>query len=127
VNRASRFFVIKSFNFDNVYKSIKHGVWASTGSGNAALSKAFRKQRTTKTGNAAAPVLLFFNVNGSGNFQGMAEMTGDVDNTLTFDGYGEAAAMAAKGKFKGVFKIKWHFIKNVVRSATSCDAILRCV
>jgi len=39
----ARFFVIKSYSEDDVHKSIKYGVWASTKSGNEKIDAAFRE------------------------------------------------------------------------------------
>lgn len=36
-NKKSRFFVIKSYEEDDVHKSLKYGVWASTNNGNRKL------------------------------------------------------------------------------------------
>jgi len=69
----SRMFVIKSFSEDDVHKSVKYGIWASTDQGNRRLDKAYRET------NGAAPVYLFFSVNGSGYFVGMAQMVSPVD------------------------------------------------
>jgi len=57
--KDAKFFVIKSYSEDNVHKSIKYGVWASTPNGNrkldAAYSQAMEKQE-------ACPLFLFFSV-----------------------------------------------------------------
>lgn len=39
----ARFFVIKSYSEDDVHKSIKYGVWASTDTGNKRLDQAYRE------------------------------------------------------------------------------------
>ena len=40
---AARFYVIKSYSEDDVHKSIKYGVWASTDTGNRRLDAAYRE------------------------------------------------------------------------------------
>lgn len=55
----AKFFVIKSFSEDNVHKSIKYSVWASTPLGNGKLDAAYRE---AKERNADCPVFLFFSV-----------------------------------------------------------------
>lgn len=55
----AKFFVIKSFSEDNVHKSIKYGIWASTPLGNRKLDAAYREAKDL-TGNC--PVFLFFSV-----------------------------------------------------------------
>lgn len=55
----AKFFVIKSFSEDNIHKSIKYGIWASTPLGNRKLDAAFQEAKGI-TGNC--PVFLFFSV-----------------------------------------------------------------
>ncbi len=54
----ARFFVIKSFTEDDVHKSLKHDIWASTTFGNQRLDRAFQESQ------GRGPVYLFFSVNG---------------------------------------------------------------
>ena len=65
---SARFFVIKSFTEDDVFKSIKFEIWSSTPLGNNRLDKAHKES------NAQGPIYLFFSVNASGHFCGVAEM-----------------------------------------------------
>lgn len=55
----AKFFVIKSFSEDNVHKSIKYSVWASTPLGNRKLDAAYQE---AKEAAATCPVFLFFSV-----------------------------------------------------------------
>lgn len=55
----AKFFVIKSFSEDNVHKSIKYGIWASTPLGNRKLDAAYHEAKDM-IGNC--PVFLFFSV-----------------------------------------------------------------
>lgn len=55
----AKFFVIKSFSEDNVHRSIKYGVWASTALGNRKLDAAY--QEAKKDGDTC-PVFLLFSV-----------------------------------------------------------------
>lgn len=64
----ARFFVIKSFTEDDVFKSIKFEIWSSTQLGNNRLDKA-HKESADK-----GPIYLFFSVNASGHFCGVAQM-----------------------------------------------------
>ncbi|KAJ6393154.1 hypothetical protein OIU77_022604 [Salix suchowensis] len=43
--KDAKFFVIKSYSEDNVHKSIKYGVWASTPNGNKKLDAAYREAK----------------------------------------------------------------------------------
>ena len=64
----ARFFVIKSYTEDDVHKSLKYEIWSSTDPGNKRLDKAFKETA------GRGPIYLFFSVNASGHFCGMAEM-----------------------------------------------------
>ena len=57
------FFVIKSYSEDDVHKSIKYNVWASTPNGNKRLDGAYQeaKERMADRG-SKCPVFLFFSV-----------------------------------------------------------------
>lgn len=95
---GARFFVIKSFTEDDVQKSLKHEIWASTTYGNQRLDKAFEE--------ANGPVYLFFSVNGSGHFCGVAQMTSRVDYNTTSDVW-------AQDKWKGIFHVRWIYVKDI--------------
>lgn len=99
----AKFFVIKSYSEDDVHKSIKYGVWSSTTNGNKKLDDAY-KEAQQKPG--ACPVFLLFSVNASGQFVGLAEMTGRVDFDRTVEYW-------QQDKWTGCFPLKWHIIKDV--------------
>ncbi|CAG8576851.1 24797_t:CDS:2 [Cetraspora pellucida] len=96
----ARFFVIKSYTEDDVHKSLKYDIWASTEIGNRRLDKAFRDNADK------GPIYLFFSVNASGHFCGMAEMLTPVDYTTSSNVW-------QQDKWKGVFKVKWIFVKDI--------------
>uniref|UniRef100_A0A7N0UJ65 YTH domain-containing family protein n=1 Tax=Kalanchoe fedtschenkoi TaxID=63787 RepID=A0A7N0UJ65_KALFE len=103
----ARFFVIKSYSEDDVHKSIKYNVWSSTPNGNKKLDKAYEDaQRVAEKDSQGCPVFLFFSVNASGNFCGVAEMMGRVDFHKDMDFW-------QQDKWSGSFPVKWHFIKDV--------------
>ncbi|KAL0422235.1 UNVERIFIED_CONTAM: YTH domain-containing protein ECT4 [Sesamum latifolium] len=103
----AKFYVIKSYSEDDVHKCIKYDVWSSTPNGNRKLDAAFREAdaKTSETG-TRCPVFLFFSVNGSGQFVGVAEMLGQVDFSKNMDFW-------QLDKWNGFFPIKWHIIKDV--------------
>ncbi|KAK9162082.1 hypothetical protein Syun_002984 [Stephania yunnanensis] len=108
----AKFFVIKSYSEDDVQKSIKYNVWSSTPNGNKKLDAAFHDARTISNGVAAAcPLFLFFSVNGSGQFLGVAEMIGRVDFKKDMDFW-----RGNSNKWNGFFPVKWHIIKDVSNS-----------
>lgn len=57
------FFVIKSYSEDDIHKSIKYNVWASTPNGNKKLDSAFQDaQKPKEEKGSKCPVFLFFSV-----------------------------------------------------------------
>ncbi|KAG8972943.1 hypothetical protein FRB90_010073 [Tulasnella sp. 427] len=99
----ARFFVIKSYTEDDVHKSLKYEIWSSTEPGNKRLDKAFKEN------NGRGPIYLFFSVNASGHFCGVAEMLTPVD-------YTRSSTVWAQDKWKGVIKVKWIFVRDVPNS-----------
>lgn len=99
----AKFFVIKSFSEDNVHKSIKYNVWASTPLGNRKLEAAYSEAKEMK---GQCPIFLLFSVNASGQFCGVAEMVGPVD----FD---KDADYWQQDRWSGQFPVRWHIIKDV--------------
>lgn len=98
---AARFFVIKSYSEDDIHRSIKYEIWCSTDHGNKRLDDAF-KERHKEGGN----IMLFFSVNGSGHFCGMAQMMTAVD-------YNSTSSVWSQDKWRGKFKVKWIYVKDV--------------
>lgn len=106
----ARFFVIKSYSEDDVHKSIKYRVWSSTPNGNKRLDGAYHDAQHRAVGSpGSCPVFLFFSVNASGQFCGVAEMIGPVDFKSTVDFW-------QLDKWSGCFPVKWHIIKDVSNS-----------
>lgn len=96
----ARFFVIKSYSEDDIHRSIKYSIWCSTEHGNKRLDTAFKNQE------GKGPVYLFYSVNGSGHFCGIAQMMSPLD-------YHSSANVWAQDKWKGQFKVKWIYVKDV--------------
>lgn len=96
----ARYFVIKSYTEDDVQKSLKYEIWSSTDPGNKRLDKAFKETA------GRGPLYLFFSVNASGHFCGMAEMLTPVD-------YTRSSTVWASDKWKGVFKVRWIFVRDI--------------
>lgn len=84
-------------------KSLKYEIWSSTEPGNKRLDKAFKD-----TG-GRGPIYLFFSVNASGHFCGMAEMLTPVD-------YTRSSTVWASDKWKGVFKVRWIYVRDIPNS-----------
>ncbi|OMO57827.1 hypothetical protein COLO4_35080 [Corchorus olitorius] len=99
----AKFFVIKSYSEDDVHKSIKYNVWASTPNGNKKLDAAYQEAQQKSGG---CPVYLFFSVNTSGQFVGVAEMVGPVDFQKNVEYW-------QQDKWTGCFPVKWHIVKDV--------------
>ncbi len=102
INNA-RFFVIKSYAEDDIHRSIKYSIWTSTEHGNRRLDQAYRELK------GKGGIYLFYSVNGSGHFCGVAQMMSEVDfNTIT--------GVWAQDKWKGRFQVKWIYVKDVPNS-----------
>jgi hypothetical protein len=99
----AKFFVIKSYSEDDIHKSIKYNVWASTTNGNKRLDAAYQEAQAK---GSSCPIFLFFSVNTSGQFVGVAEMTGPVDFEKTLEYW-------QQDKWNGSFSVKWHIVKDV--------------
>lgn len=106
----AKFFIIKSYNEDDIHKCIKFDVWSSTPNGNKKLDSAFHDAdaRASETG-TKCPIFLFFSVNGSGQFVGLAEMIGQVDFNKDMDFW-------QIDKWNGFFPVNWHIIKDIPNS-----------
>lgn len=101
--KGARYFIIKSYSEDDIHRSIKYSIWCSTEHGNKRLDGAF-KEREGK-----GPVYLFYSVNGSGHFCGIAQMMSMVD-------YSQSAGVWAQDKWKGKIEVKWIYVKDVPNS-----------
>jgi len=55
----AKFFIIKSYSEDDIHKSVKYNVWASTPNGNKKLDAAYQEAQEKAGG---CPVFLFFSV-----------------------------------------------------------------
>ncbi|KAI9120674.1 hypothetical protein K1719_007707 [Acacia pycnantha] len=100
---GAKIFVIKSYSEDDIHKSIKYSVWASTSSGNRKLNAAYEEAKEKLGG---CPVFLLFSVNSSGQFVGLAEMVGPVDFESNVEYW-------QQDRWTGCFPVKWHIIKDV--------------
>ncbi|KAI3701978.1 hypothetical protein L6452_27517 [Arctium lappa] len=103
----AKFYIIKSYSEDDVHKCVKYDVWSSTPNGNKKLDAAFgeAEEKTRETG-CRCPVFLFYSVNGSGQFVGVAEMIGPVVFEKKMDFW-------QLDKWSGFFPVKWHIIKDI--------------
>ncbi|KAF9663032.1 hypothetical protein SADUNF_Sadunf18G0116000 [Salix dunnii] len=131
----AKFFIVKSFSEDNVHKSIKYSIWASTPHGNKKIDAAYHEAKE-KEGNCPVFLLfsvcsrclccsvieilffcllmvldlfLFVKVNASGQFCGVAEMVGPVDFERDADYW-------QQDRWNGQFPVQWHIIKDVPNS-----------
>ena len=70
--KNAKFFIIKSFNEENIFKAIKYNVWCSTPGLNYKLDNLY------KSSNHRYPIIFFFSANKTGYFQGVAQMASTV-------------------------------------------------
>ncbi|KAJ1923685.1 hypothetical protein IWQ60_005711 [Tieghemiomyces parasiticus] len=105
----ARYFVIKSNNELDLRRSLQHRIWASTDMGNRRLDRAFRETHFANGdigGQVTTPIYLFFSVNTSGKFCGVAEMMSEVDMT-------RKSTVWAQDKWNGVFRVEWIYVKDL--------------
>lgn len=100
VEPGSRFFVIKLFSELDVQASQAHGIWTSTEHGNKRLNLAYHET-------CQGSVFLFFLVNASSKFCGVAQMSGPVDFSKKSDIWAEAS------RWRGIFTVRWVMVKDV--------------
>jgi hypothetical protein len=106
----AKFYVIKSYSEDDVHKCIKYEVWSSTPNGNKRLDAAYNDaQAKLSESGKKIPIFLFFSVNRSGQFVGVAEMIGPFD-------FGKNMDFWQMDKWTGFFPVKWHIIKDLPNS-----------
>lgn len=99
----SKFFIIKCNNVEHIKKSFYNSIWSSTHFGNKRLSESYKKLNTT----TKAKLFLFFSVNGSGKFCGVAEMTSDLRDDL------DTSIWTESEKFGSAFKVRWIIVRNI--------------
>ena len=100
----ARYFVIKSYAEDDIHRSIKYSIWTSTEHGNKRLDSAYREQK------GKGNIYLFYSVNGSGHFCGVAQMISEVNlHVIT--------GVWSQDKWKGRFSVKWLYVKDVPNNA----------
>ena len=100
----ARYFVIKSYAEDDIHRSIKYSIWTSTEHGNKRLDSAYRDQK------GKGNIYLFFSVNGSGHFCGVAQMMSEVN-------FHVVTGVWSQDKWKGRFSVKWLYVKDVPNNA----------
>ncbi|TSL28277.1 putative ATP-dependent RNA helicase YTHDC2 [Bagarius yarrelli] len=87
---SMRYFIMKSSNMRNIELSQQRGIWSTTPNNELKLNRAFQERST---------VFLIFSVQGSGHFQGYAQMTSEIGSERCKD-------WGATG-LGGVFSVEW--------------------
>jgi hypothetical protein len=70
IKGRTRFFIVKSFDFESIQISIDHGVWSTSAGPTKKLTNAYK---------TADHVILIFSVNESRSYQGFAVMESEPD------------------------------------------------
>ncbi|KAK8548884.1 hypothetical protein V6N12_061788 [Hibiscus sabdariffa] len=87
-------------------RASNNNLWSCTPRGNEKLESAFEDAQEIASGKPGSwPIDLFFSVNASGQFCGVAEMIGPVDFQKDMDFW-------PQDKWRGSFPVKWHIIKD---------------
>ncbi|CAM8890808.1 unnamed protein product [Rhodiola kirilowii] len=92
---ASRYFIVKSCNRENLELSAQQGVWATQRSNEAKLNEAF---------DSVENVILVFSVNRTRHFQGCAKMTSKIGGLVGGGNWKYAHGTAHYGRN---FSVKW--------------------
>ena len=98
----SKFFIIKSFNEEDIHKSIKYNVWSSSKNGNKTLNNAYNSIESDNKN-----IYLFFSCNGSGKYIGVAKMISNVNFNQSFSYWTQ------DNIWKGLFNVEWVFLKDI--------------
>lgn len=119
----AKFVIIKSFHEDDVHKAVKFGLWSSTPHGNEKLQKVYEDAHAEAiqlsqdgsgldaNGNPICPIFLFFSVNKSKGFCGVARMAGPVDFDRKVDWW--VRKNDGRNKWRGAIKVEWVSVKDV--------------
>jgi YTH domain-containing family protein len=132
--------VIKSYTEDDVHKSLKYEIWSSTDPGNKRLDKAFKENA------GRGPIYLFFSVNARYGFNftppiARPDYIPPVDISAVWRrcshqcvedlcspfpvvnyalycqvDYTRSSTVWASDKWKGVFKVRWIFVRDIPNS-----------
>lgn len=101
--QGTRYFIIRSYNFENIDMSISHGVWATQSRNDDVLNTAYARSER---------VVLFFSVNSSAHFQGMAFMVSPVGRT--------SRKVPWEGNFnsRNLFSVDWECLCDMPHADT---------
>lgn len=112
--KNARFFIIKSFTEEDVHRAVKYKLWCSTYYGNRRLESAYDNVKKNDDGN----IYLFFSVNASGHFCGIARMASKYNPDPLCDIWckDEHNKGGQASKWRGQFEIEWVYIKDIPNS-----------
>ncbi|KAJ3020029.1 UNVERIFIED_CONTAM: hypothetical protein HDU68_010397 [Siphonaria sp. JEL0065] len=140
----ARFFVIKSFREDHIFKSIKHSVWSSTEIGNKRLHQAYnasnppkpvatassnnindssrppRHRQTSAPASLSSSTALTQKQGGPiilfFSVNGSGHFCGAAQMTSPVDWTKKSSVFTKDGKWDGIFTVRWVFVKDVPNS-----------
>jgi len=98
-----KFVVVTSSSADDIHKSMKYGIWASTKDGNATLMSSFVQK---KRGDIS-DVIVFFRIKDENRFIGCARLLSNYIEEQQYDLWWERV------EWKGLFNVQWLFAKNL--------------
>ena len=97
------FVIVTSSSPDDIHKSMKYGIWASTKDGNAALVRKFLQKKKGEI----SDVIVFFRVKDENRFIGCARLLSNYIEEQQYDLWWERV------EWKGLFNVQWIFAKNL--------------
>lgn len=115
IPKCARYFIIKSFTEEDVHRAVKYKMWCSTYYGNRRLESAY--DNIKKSYGDDGEIYLFFSVNASGHFCGVAKMISryDPDAKQGMDVWckDEHNEGGKNSKWRGMFQVKWVYVKDI--------------
>ena len=97
------FVVVTSSSADDIHKSMKYGIWASTKEGNLTLMNKFSQKKKGQL----TDVILLFRVRDEQRFVGCARLISNYIEEQQYDLWWERV------EWKGLFNVQWLFAKNL--------------
>lgn len=97
------FVVVTSSSADDIHKSMKYGIWASTKDGNSTLMRKFTQRKK----GLLTDVLVLFRVRDEKRFVGCARLLSNYIEEQQYDLWWERV------EWKGLFVVQWLFAKNM--------------
>ncbi|EAR94570.3 hypothetical protein TTHERM_00047100 (macronuclear) [Tetrahymena thermophila SB210] len=102
IPQAARFFQMKAYQWEAIKAGVLYGTWSTSIDQNILLDQAFCEAK------GKYPIILFFSINQSKSFQGVAVMKSRVNPQWRQDVWDD------NKKFQGLFFIEWIYVQHIL-------------